>query len=833
LVSESISADYRVHPGTYDELLAPDGSIRDTWKSALGSEDFASPATLETRWRAAERMIREHGVTYNVYDDPRGMARPWPLDPVPAIIPVADWQVLEAGLIQRTRLLERLAADLYGEQSALHSGLLPPGLVFANPGFIRPCHGTQPADGRQLHLIGFDVGRLPDGSWVVLDDRTQAPSGAGYALENRMVISRNLPEAFRAQPVARLASFFRALRGMLIQAASIAARNSRGDGSEPRIVLLTPGPYNETYFEHAYLARYLGFPLVTGADLTVRYDRVYLKTLGGLQPVDGILRRLDADYCDPLWLRPDSTLGVPGLIAAARRGHVAICNPLGAGIVEGAGLLPYLPALARRLIGEDLILPQAETRWLGAQGALDGIDAELDQLVVKPAFSGLNQAPRFGDELDGPARAALLAELAASPGRHAVQRRLALSCTPVWQDGALVSRPLVLRTYVAATADGGHMVMPGGLARVSTESRTPVVSLQRGGGSKDCWVLTDRREEYVSLWQSPSEHVHDETTEALRRSGTDLPSRVADNLFWLGRYAERSEVTVRFARALRQRAGPDLANAASPAAPILAQGLIALGIDLPTDGPSLVRFQPSQFQAALAPPIEALHRAATSVRDRLSNDTWRALNALPALGNLDQMLARLAAFNGLVMENMTRGLGWRFLEIGRRLERAYQTLNAIRLLGSQQGPAEEACLEALLEICDSSMTYRSRYFSGLRAAAVFDLVLADDSNPRAVAFQCAAIVEHVASLPREQQALKPQWTGTPEAHVARGLVGAIQQADMDRLARPGLAGETFRPLLDQFCTRSTEDLAHLSDLLSTAYFEHAAAGSASALSGAA
>jgi uncharacterized circularly permuted ATP-grasp superfamily protein/uncharacterized alpha-E superfamily protein len=807
-VSKSFLAGYQVPAGTFDEMRGPDGAARPAWAALLDEPDFASVEAVESRWQLAERLIRENGVTYNVYGDPKGLERPWPLDPLPAIVPAAEWRRIEVGLAQRARLLDRLLADLYGPQTVLRDGTLPPALLFANPGFLRPCHGIQPPDGVHLHLAAFDLGRMPDGTWIVLDNRTQAPSGAGYALENRMVLSRSLPDAFRAQPVERVSGFFRALRETLARAASAAAAKSRGSSDEPRIVLLTPGPYNETYFEHAYLARYLGYQLVAGEDLTVRYDRVYLKTLGGLQPVDGILRRLDEDFCDPLWLKSDSSLGVAGLVAAARRGHVAIMNPLGSGAVEGSGLIPYLPALAEKLLDEELLLPQAKTRWLGVPGALDDLEPSLAGQVVKPAFSGTGASPVHPEQLDKVRRADLIARIRAAPQRWALQDHLPLSSVPAWIDGKVVPRGLIVRAYVTADQDGGHKVMPGGLARVAPEADRLMISLQAGGGSKDVWIVGDRPSEHVSLWQSQPDAVE------LKRHAADLPSRVADNLFWLGRYAERTEITVRLVRAARQRSLPDLNNPGGPAVGPLRECLAGLGFDF-ADAPP----DPALIRAGLQQPIAALHRAATTVRDRLSMDTWRVLNGLPALAELDQMLQRLAAFNGLVMENMTRGLGWRFLEIGRRLERAYQTLAFTRILGQAIGPDEPALLEAMLEVADSSMTYRSRYFMGLKPAAVLDLVLADETNPRAVAFQLEAISHHLAALPRERHGTST----TPESQATATVMAALRQADMVEIARGGPTEAAGRPKLTRLCFSLTGDLAEISDLLSEAYFKHAAA----------
>ncbi len=820
-MTEGLPAGYTPSAGVFDEMMTPDGALRDAWGRVMATPDFRSADVLSNRWREAERQIRENGVTYNVYGDPRGLARPWPLDPVPLVIEEREWQAIEAALVQRARLMNFVVGDIYGAQTVFRSGVVAPGAVLSNPGFLRPCHGIVPPDGTHLHFVAIDLGRQPNGEWIVLNDRAQAPSGAGYALENRIVTSRCLSESFRAQPVQRLAGFFRALRDNIIRAAALAARRSRGTGGEPQVVLLTPGPYNETYFEHAYLARYLGFPLVAGEDLTVRYDRVYLKTLSGLQPVDGILRRLDDDYCDPLWLKAGSALGVPGLVAAHRRGHVAVCNRLGSGVAEAPAMLGYLPEIARRMLNEDLLLPQAESRWLGDPEALAALAGGFRGFVIKPAFRNFAFEPVFCDRIDGESLEALEDRVRKRPHAYVAQRRLDLSCVPVWQDGKLTPRPMVLRAFVAASGDD-WVVMPGALTRVARRAGDPVVSLQAGGGSKDTWILASGPVEVETLWPSQSESV------TLRRTATvDLPSRVADNLFWLGRYVERTEVMLRLARAAMNRHMPDAALGAA-AIPALMRCLRRFGVR-PTS-PQRLSTILTAFDEGLPPILTSLHHAATAVRDRLSIDAWRLLNPLGVPGNLagrpaaavaaeiEGWLMRIAAFNGLALENMTRGLGWRFLELGRRIERAIQTAVTARVLGAEPSAAEPAALEALLEVCDSIMTYRSRYYAGLRPDGVFDLVVADDTNPRSIAFQLTAINEHLRHLPRE----RPGALATPEHRMAAACLAELRRIDIHRLAETGEPGTVLvRPGLDRFAATIASDLAALSDVLGEAYFKHA------------
>ncbi len=556
---------YRPSGGAFDEMRAGANEPRPHWRRFVESFEKLSPAELGARRDAAARILREHGVTYNIYGDTRGQGRPWALDMVPLIIPPEEWRVLEAGLVQRSRLLNMLLADFYGPQNLFKKGVLPPALLYANPAFLRPCHGIVPPGNVFLFLHAVDLARSPDGQWWVLSDRTQAPSGAGYALENRVVLSRVLPDEFRECHVERLAGVFQIMRDTLRGLASRAA-------SQPNVVLLTPGPHNETYFEHVYLARYLGFPLVEGADLTVRDRRVFLKTLEGLQLVDVILRRADDTFCDPLELRAESHLGVPGLVDAARAGTVAVANPLGSGAVESPALSAFLPGLARRLLGEDLKLPSVATGWCGQDKERRYVREHLETLVVKRAFSrSVNSEPIFGGGLLGHVREELLAQIEAAPFDFVAQERVALSTAPVLERDGFDARPLVFRAYVCATADG-FRAMPGGLKRFSSSAESLVVSMQSGGGSKDTWVIADGPVYPFSLLQSATEIVR------LDQAAAEVPSRVADDLFWLGRYVERLEDTVRLLRCVLVRLAGEMGVEETPDVAALVRLLVNLGL---------------------------------------------------------------------------------------------------------------------------------------------------------------------------------------------------------------------------------------------------------------
>jgi uncharacterized circularly permuted ATP-grasp superfamily protein/uncharacterized alpha-E superfamily protein len=751
-----------VHREPFDESTE-DGQPRPHWARLMRALDEIGTAELARRWARAERRIRENGVTYNVYGDPQGTDRPWKIDMIPLLIPPDQWAEIEAGLIQRAALLSEILKDIYSEQRLVKSGLLPPELLLANPAFLRPMVGAPTPAASYLHMLAVDLARSPDGTWWVLADRTQAPSGAGYALENRTIISDVLPDLFNSSQVRLLAQFFRAQREAL-QALSPA--------SDPRIVLLTPGPLNETYFEHSYIARYLGFTLVEGMDLTVRDRTVFLKTFTGLQKVDVILRRVDDSFCDPLELRGDSLLGVPGLVDAVLAGNVCLANALGSGVIESASIMPFLPGLCQALRGEKLKLPSVATWWCGQRSARNWVLNNLDSVVVKPAFPARRMEPVFAANLDDYARAALTARIEAEPHAFVAQEQVALSRLPVWEarplesssheSRRLESRPLVLRTYVLNTGDG-FAVMPGGLVRVAGEDGQ-VVSMQRGGHSKDAWVLSDEPVDRFSLLHPRNVPVE------LRHNVPPLPSSTALSFFWLGRYIERSEVANRVLRTVVTRFPHAGWNEL--------QCLVRLYGSLDLRDSKLPRNKntqtlPSRFQRellsvlsdharvdGLAWSIERAYQSGNRVRERLSLDMVHLLNKLrsclprepqPLLDyplTLSGCMELLASFAGLERENIHRGPGWHFLSIGRRLERGLSLCRQLRMMAQPFSEADWPLLEEMLEAADCSMTYRARYYTTLQPLPVLDLLLKARANPRSVDFQLAQLIELYQKLPR-------------------------------------------------------------------------------------
>ncbi len=807
--------------GSYEESAA-DGEPRPHWAHLMQTLRDLGPEELARRSARAESRIRENGITYNIYGDPLGKSRPWQIDLVPLLIPADEWRTIEAGVIQRARLLNLLLQDLYGPQELLKSGHFPAALLYANSAFLRPLAGVQVPAHCYGHMIAIDLARSPDGQWWVLANRTQAPSGSGYALENRLIVSEGLPELFRSSNVLRLAPFFRAQRDAL---ASLSAKPN------PRIVLLTPGPYNETYFEHSYLAKYLNFTLVEGADLTVRNRCVYLKTVGGLEQVDVILRRVDDDFCDPLELRGDSLLGVSGLVESIVAGNVQVANALGSGVIESAAIMPFLPGLSRHLLGENLKLPSVATWWCGQADALDWVVNHLDAVVVKPAFPTVGMEPVFGSELPQGEREKFLERLWARPHEYVAQEQVTLSTAPVWENGRLPSRSVVLRTYVLNTGTG-FVAIPGGLVRVA-EATGSVVSMQRGGHSKDAWVLWDKPVDTFSLLPAPNEPLE------LRRVSRVVPSSVADNTFWLGRYVERAENMARILRTMLPRVAR-AEEAELGSLKLLHTALASRHSKLPKTRRKPLTFALFEKELlslltdekradSLPSTLADIARIAGHVRERLSADMMLLIGQMSTPGKLPARaplaeyaavltarLEHLSAFSGMERENINRGSGWLFMSLGRRLERAIYLTRTLRPLSRPLAVENWAYLEYLLEVADSSMTYRARYYTTLQPLAVLDVLMSDETNPRSLDFQLDHLAELYEKLPRllpaDLQAIQRSVTilrGTDLQAIAYPLDAAA------RRTKDGLAK------LDSFFAELENLLPSWSNNLSSHYFSHA------------
>ncbi|MGB8277274.1 MAG: circularly permuted type 2 ATP-grasp protein [Methylovirgula sp.] len=748
----ALTANYRPLPNIPDEFIDGNGRQRAHWVRFLEALCGLDAEDIDHRFATADRHIRDAGVSYRAYGDTS--ERAWPLSHLPLLIEAAEWQEIATGIAQRARLLEAVLSDIYGAGELIKGGDLPAAAVTGSPDFLHPLCGVEPRGGKHLLLYAADLGRGPDGRWWVLGDRTQAPSGAGYALANRLVMSRAFPALYRDMNIERLAPFFQAFRRGLT---AMATR------SDPRICLLTPGPYNETYFEQAYLARYLGFLLVEGGDLTMRAGEIHVRTIAGLKRADVIWRRIDSDFADPLELNGKSHLGVPGLVEALRSGGVVLANALGSGVLETPALLSFLPRLCQRILGEDLYLPNVATWWCGQKHEQEDVIAYLDGMAITGAFGNpvLDHKPNeavVGAALSAAEKKRLIADISRRGIDFVGQEVVKLSTTPVWDNGKLTPRPFVVRVYAARTEEGWR-VMPGGFCRISDRLDARAVTMGVGVRSADVWVLAEAPVEHVTLLPT------DETVRIRRLMG-NLPSRAADNLFWLGRYLERAEATLRLIRCLAGRmidtdaqnnpqreveriASLFIAWGAVPAKPA-AEGMRLAAIALHGE---------PEYGSALSLVRDA-HRAASFIRERLSTDTWRLIDELAnglsreeeslrteaeAIERSDAALQTIAAIAGLAQENMNRGAGWHFLEIGRRIERAINTCRFARHFGHADAPAED--LDLLLDLIDSPITYRSRYMMGVALAPVRDMALLDPFNPRSVAFQIERLADHLAGLP--------------------------------------------------------------------------------------
>ncbi|KWC51247.1 circularly permuted type 2 ATP-grasp protein [Burkholderia ubonensis] len=778
--------------GRYDELRGSAAGLQapalaPAWRAFfthLGSDGVAD---LDRRTDALQRRMRENGLFYQLHEQRAGdgATGPWSLDLLPLIVTSQDWAAIERGVLQRVRLLNAMMADLYGPQTILQRGLLPPALVTGHPGYLRAMRGARVPGDTWLHVVAFDLARGPDGQWRVIAHHTQGAAGLGYLLENRLIVSRLLPRTFRGLRVQRLAASYRALLQSM-QALSPAGKNSR-------IVLLTPGPHSATYFEHAYLARYLGLTLVEGGDLTARDNRVFLKTLRGLEPVHGILRRVDDAWLDPLELRPDSMLGVPGLLQAVRAGNVLLANAPGSSFLESPGMLGFLPRLAESLLGTTLTLPAVHSWWCGEPAACDDALPQLARCIIKPSFPPDVQAgggfePVIGARLTHAQLAEWRARILANSSHYTVQADLPLSQAPTWPghreagDGysnggaRIVPKPLLLRVFALADGAARWRVLPGGLSRVGARDALFNAPMPRGGSTVDTWVMTEGVVDATTLLQT---HLSaDDLTTAQPRA---IASRAAENLFWLGRYTERATNLMRLARAALERLrGED--DADSPAHLELIDTLCRDTGLIAADAPSAVD-APRAFQLALAASLTrgadhaagiasclfGMRGAAAAIRERLSSEQWRLIDdatqlfadstgnaeAEEQLGNealqlLERLGLLLGAITGAQTDNMTRDDGWRLLSIGRQIDRLDFLCSVLRFAFEEGAVHKQDGFELVLELFDSAITFRSRFQRGFDVAPLLSLVVLDTDNPRSLAWVVQAMRGRLTKVERSE-----------------------------------------------------------------------------------
>lgn len=821
----------RYHRGEaqFDGAYELDGSIKPHWQGLLDNLEQLGAATFTERQQKALRILRDDGANYNIYGNADKASQTWALDLVPNVISSDEWAVIEAGLLERAELFNLLLRDIYGPRNLIRQGVIPPEALFAHAGFLRSCDGIQLAGEQQLILHSCDLLRATDGSFCVVTDRTQSPSGAGYALENRTVMSRVLPSLYRDSHVHRLASFFHEMRAKLTALAP--------NQESPRVVVLTPGTLNEAYFEHAYLANYLGFHLVQSRDLVVRDGLVYMKSLDGLSRVDVILRRVDDWYCDPVELRSDSQLGVAGLLEVARNGRVVIANPLGSGALENPILIRYLPQIAKALLGRELRLASVENYWCGDVNDFAYVLGHLDELVIKPIYRGSGSRSVRPRELSRSARENLVKTLKHEPMQYVAQPILPTTSLPSFVDQQLQPRPAILRSFAVAGRNS-YTLMPGGLTRVGNEPNAFVISNQFGSYSKDTWVIASEPE------LNPSLDNVEQTAPTRDADLISLPSRVVENLFWMGRYAERAEASLRILRTVFL-----LLNGEEPISPVTRR-LLLEAVSAVTDAqPSFTKASAAELAApeqlllrlvidgelygSVHANLNAMLNSASESTELLSSDTLRVINdisdALDELDvslssqlssapeeALDPLVTALMALSGLLQESMIRGIGWRFIDMGRRLERAEQTSRLVNSLVVPEVPEadQQMVIQAMLLSLEALISYRRRYRARMGIQSALDLVLMDASNPRSLLYQLKKLVSHIKALPRisdSKHELSPE---------QRAAVEAKTRVQLSVLTELSARADGKRPQLALLLDGVNANLGTIGTLISDKYFDH-------------
>jgi len=830
-----LSRAYRPLPGCYDEMVDPDGVPRPHWQHLASAFAELGVDELLHRQQEARRLLDQDGVIYNAYRESPQPGRRWLLDPMPTLVSSREWQTIESGVIERAELLNLILEDIYGPRELLRRRLLPPEAVFGHAGFLRACDQIRLPCSQQLVSYAVDIGRDQHGRPAVISDRTQAPSGSGYALENRTVISRVLPSLYRDSQVHRLAPFFRSLRLALQEVAPPRAE-------DPRIVVLTPGPFNETAFEHAVLASSLGYPLAQGRDLTVRGDRVWMRSVGQLEPVDVILRRVDGWFCDPLELKPDSHLGVPGLLEMARSGTVSVVNTVGSSVLENPALMAFLPGLSEHLLGAPLRLASAPTWWCGDDEHRSYVLANLDRLILRPTFGQAWPASVHGWELSDSELDTLRQAIEERPLHWVGQEPLAMASAPILTPAGLESRRSVLRAFAIARKDS-YVVMPGGLTRVAPDGDASPISNQAGAITKDTWVLASEPEPLTGFWLQPGPAV--EGIDPM----SSMPSRAAESLWWLGRYAERAEALTRLLRTVHDRrnefqgstnpAGIDALRALLVALTTVSTtypGFVGEGSRerLESSGPELLDLVVNERRpGTVAHAVRALLDNAHAVRDQLSRDTWLVVGplerAITDLGDpvvdpqahtqtaLQEVMRSLLALGGLGVESMVRDVGWRFMDAGRRLERGVQLLSLLRAtVPEARGTATDSLvLESVLSAAESIITYRFRYRSHAQLETVLDLLLLDRGNPRSLAYQLDRLTEDLDVLPLQSDPRLRE-----EQRLVLETFTALRLADPGALVADRVDGR--RPALDALLERLLELLRRTGEAVDSTHFVHVA-----------
>jgi uncharacterized circularly permuted ATP-grasp superfamily protein/uncharacterized alpha-E superfamily protein len=832
LTSPIFRAYFNIHQ-SYGELIGEDGHIRPHWETFFRSYAMLGEDEMNNRNNDTLRLLKENGVTYNIYGDPNGMNRPWKLDNIPFLISREEWLSIESGLSQRARLLNLILEDIYGERNLIKEGILPMELIYGHAGFLRPCNGIKQPGKHQLILYSADIAKTTEGRIWVVNDRTQAPSGSGYALENRTTMTRVIPELFDGLKVRHLSPYFNALRNGLNEIAPQGNMN-------PRIVILTPGSKNETYFEHSYLSSYLGFTLVQGNDLIVKDNVVWLKTLGGLERVDVILRRMDDIYCDPLELKADSQLGIPGLLQCVRSGNVSLANPLGSSILENPGLMPFLQQVARHFLSEDLILPTIATWWCGQPKELQYVLDNIQSLVIKK----IQRSPTGSSSIDGASLSSEALEnfkrqIKSNPGLYVGQEKVGISLSPSLIDGKIIPQKVLFRSFLVSNQDD-YVAMAGGLVRSSADAGNFLISSQSGGFSKDAWIISPEPGRVMNVLKEVPEGVAETYNDM-------LPSHAAENLFWVGRYTERVLGNARFLRTVMQ---------------FLAEGnKLITENNRQTERSLLESFTKYSFtlpgftgpdaEEIFADPWKELrdvlfnekrvggikynflqfHKAIHEVRDHWSTDTWRVIrgmeeelqNGVPLshhghlqmIHTLDSLITSLVAFIGLNRESISREQGWIMLDAGRKIEQSLLVIIMLKttLVKKFSEQVEYNLQQSILMSNEGLVNYRYKYRRPLQNQLVIDLLVFDPNNPRSLIYQVVRLKSYLQNLPRNNV----MNTVTEYERLIVEADTLLRKVDKGALA---ISDEEGYHNLESFLSGLYNVLATIPGVLSKTFFKH-------------
>ncbi|HEY5751420.1 MAG TPA: circularly permuted type 2 ATP-grasp protein [Chryseolinea sp.] len=813
-----------------DECFGFEGEVKDHWKRLLHNIEQLDPQELKSRQQELLKLLKENGVTYNVYGDTDGLNRPWLLDTMPLLISAAEWRITERGMKQRAYVLNKVLEDLYGERKLLKERIIPPELIYAHSGFLRPCDKIKLPGANQLILYAADLSRGPDGKVWVLKDRTQAPSGMGYALENRSALNRVVPELFRNHQTTKLGGFF---NNMMQAFLDIAPQGKE----QPRVVLLTPGPRNETYFEHAFLASYMGFTLAQGEDLVVRNGFVWIKTVEGLEKVDIILRRVDDSYCDPLELREDSHLGIPGLLEAIRKGNVSIANPLGSSILENTGLMAFMHNVFKYFLNEDPVFKMVATWWCGQPKEMGFVIDNIDKLVIKKIDRTTGSGTVIGSHLSKQQKDDLIRRMKAQPYLYVGQEEVGFSTSPVFTKGKLEPRYTVLRTFLVA-ANGGYDIMPGGLTRCSPEKGSFLVSNQDGGIAKDTWVETSVKSNTPSLL-----HHSD-----LKRKAV-LPSRAAENLFWVGRYAQRVVRTSRFIRIVLRNLGQG-GNGGNSQESEAQRALLHTITHITGTYPGFLEEEETvtvedrlneihklicdqNQNGSIVFTVNNLLKAMYAVRDRWSIDNWRIIDDMEDTKRklavlepqgirhvftlLDQLNGSLLSFLEMNRQSMYRGEGWLMYRIGQLIEEISLELTQYRALLTFQYEEhiEFQILEALLVSNQNLSNYRSVYRTYFDIAPAIDLLFLNKQNPISILSQLEQLLKFVEQLPQKEKGAHD----SEISNIVFECYSLVRLINVEALMAVDKELE-FRLELDRVCEVLSSKISLLSVKLTAWYFSH-------------